>query len=144
MGRNLTPLGGGDTKKLVDLGEIEGYYIKTLKGQGNERNSCIHTFKHQDGTVSSIWGFAVLDEQIENASIGQYLVVIYEGMGQSKAGKSYHKCMVSVDNDIPAMNAVEVVLSKPSAPVDNTSPFDDIVEGSEPEETESIEDDPPF
>lgn len=98
--------------------ELEGYYVGCLENQGSEGKSTIHTFKKEDGEEVSIWGSAVIDDQLSKVEFGGYVLIKYLGLKKAKTGgRSYHDFEVFEDTSAPKVESEAPVVSgsKPAA-----------------------------
>lgn len=133
---NLVPLVAGPTSF------IEGYYLGCETGKGPDNNSTIHKLKgtkvgdakHVTGEKSpsgevSIWGTAVLNDNLSNVSIGSMIRIVWEGKkAPKKGGNEYHGWDVLVDTTVEPLKGASVAPSNAPAPAAASPVIDDAPE----------------
>lgn len=67
---------------------IEGQLILTEENQGQNKNSMLYTLKHDDGSITKVWGSYVLDEKMQQIHKDAYVQIHFLGLGVAKGGKN--------------------------------------------------------
>lgn len=112
---------GGDIKHLEagDKSFIDGHYLGCETGQGPDQNSTIHKVRmtnvgdasmingevDQSKPEVSIWGTAVLNDNMSKTQVGAMVRIVWEGKKRpKKGGNEYHSWDVLVDNSVELYN----------------------------------------
>src|SRR3990167_10679978 len=67
--------------------EVVGTLVAVEKNVG-ENNSTLYTIQKDDSNNVNVWGSAVLDSRMKGVRVGEKVRIVYEGLGEKKAGKN--------------------------------------------------------
>jgi len=76
--------------------KIEGYLINILPNQGKFKNSTIYTLLTKEGE-RQVWGSTILDQYLQQISLGTKVQLVYSGKVPTKNGTSIKKWEVFID-----------------------------------------------
>ena len=81
-------VGNMDNWKYKEIGDqIEGQY-KGFEPHVGQHDSNVYHLELDNGEVKGVWGSAIIDSRFSQIALGSKVKVIYDGVGEKKAGKN--------------------------------------------------------
>jgi hypothetical protein len=61
--------------------------LRAIEHEVGDNKSTLYTVEQADGSVN-VWGSAILDSRMKGIMIGEKVKIVYQGLGEKKAGKN--------------------------------------------------------
>lgn len=80
---------GGDMWDFGVNPELVGKYVDMIPANKEARKSSIITLEGEDGNEIKLWGSTVLDNHFGAIEKGEWVRIVFLGMGKNKTGAAY-------------------------------------------------------